>query len=65
MEKPIAGSPFGDRLGECFRLRRAPSFAVRPQGAAPIAVTQIRCDEANNGLTAPIPLEEQKRPFSE
>ena len=47
---------YGQRLGDCFGLSREPEY-IRIDTSA-IAVTQIRCDWPNNGLTAPLPVED-------
>lgn len=49
---------YGQRLGEIFQLDRAPAFVTRSLQKSTIAVTEIKCDVVNNGLTAPIPREE-------
>ena len=45
---------YGRRLGEIFRLKEAPAFITRTLRKSEIAVTEIRCDAENNGLTKPI-----------
>jgi AraC family transcriptional regulator len=49
---------YGQRLGDIFSLKTAPAFATRTLRNTEIAVTEIRCDEENNGLTKPIPRED-------
>jgi len=49
---------YGQRLGDIFSLRTAPAFTTRTVRKAEIAVTEIRCDAENNGLTKPIPRED-------
>ena len=49
---------YGQRLGDIFQLDRAPAFVTRSLQKSKIAVTEIKCDIANNGVTAPIPREE-------
>jgi AraC-like DNA-binding protein len=49
---------YGQRLGEAFHLAAAPAFVTRTLQKTEIAVTQIKCDAANNGLTAPLPNED-------
>jgi AraC family transcriptional regulator len=49
---------YGQRLGETFHLADAPAFVTRTLQMTEIAVTQIKCDAANNGLTAPLPNED-------
>src|SRR5262245_17472400 len=46
---------YGQRLGDIFHLKSAPSFTTRTLREAKIAVTEIKCDVENNGLTNPIP----------
>ena len=52
---------YGQRLGDVFQLDRAPAFVTRSLQKSTIAVTEIKCDIINNGLTAPIPREEADR----
>src|SRR5262245_10076633 len=49
---------YGQRLGDIFNLKAAPAFTTRTLRKTEIAVTEIRCDEENNGLTKPIPRED-------
>jgi AraC family transcriptional regulator len=49
---------YGQRLGDIFSLKTAPAFATRTLRKTEIAVTEIRCDAENNGLTKPIPCED-------
>jgi hypothetical protein len=49
---------YGQRLGDIFSLKTAPAFATGTLRKTEIAVTEIRCDEENNGLTKPIPRED-------
>ena len=46
---------YGRRLGEIFHLKDAPAFITRTLRKSEIAVTEIKCDAENNGLTKPIP----------
>jgi AraC-like DNA-binding protein len=46
---------YGRRLGEIFHLKDAPAFITRTLRKCDIAVTEIKCDAENNGLTKPIP----------
>jgi AraC-like DNA-binding protein len=46
----------GEQLGACFGLRQVPN-CIRIE-KTDIAVTRIRCDWENNGLTAPIPVDD-------
>ena len=49
---------YGQRLGDIFQLDRAPALVTRSLQKSTIAVTEIKCDIVNNGLTAPIPRED-------
>lgn len=49
---------YGRGLASRFHLDDAPAFVTRKLQAAEIGVTHIKCDIANNGLTAPIPRDE-------
>jgi hypothetical protein len=49
---------YGQQLADVFQLERAPSFVTRCLQKSKIAVTEIRCDTADHGLTAPIPRED-------
>ena len=49
---------YGQRLGDVFQLGRTPAFVTRTLRKTELAVTHIRCDLANNGLSAPIPRED-------
>lgn len=55
MPESLAGV-YGKQLGDCFGFDEAPDYIAIEQSG--IAVTQIRCDVENNGLTAPIPIED-------
>jgi AraC family transcriptional regulator len=48
---------YGERLREVFHLEDAPAFVTQALEKTEIAVTWIKCDIANNGLTNPIPRE--------
>jgi AraC family transcriptional regulator len=52
------GGAYGDRLATRFRIAAAPSFVARTLRDNAIAVTEIKCDIENNGLTEPIPRED-------
>ena len=52
------GGAYGDRLATRFRIETAPSFLARSLQDNALAVTEIKCDIENNGLTAPIPRED-------
>lgn len=52
----FGSSVSGARLGACFGLDQVPS-SIRLAKSA-IAVTRIQCDWGNNGLTAPIPVDD-------
>lgn len=49
---------YGQRLADVFQLERAPAFVTRSLQKSKIAVTEIKCDIVNHGLTASIPREE-------
>jgi AraC family transcriptional regulator len=49
---------YGQRLGDIFHLKSAPAFRTRTLRKTEIAVTEIKCDAENNGLTKPIPRED-------
>jgi AraC-like DNA-binding protein len=49
---------YGERLRKTFKVARAPSLVARTLKNARIAVTEIRCDKTNTGLSEPIPVED-------
>jgi AraC family transcriptional regulator len=49
---------YGQRLADVFQLERAPAFVTHSLQKSQIAVTEIKCDIVDNGLTAPIPRED-------
>jgi AraC family transcriptional regulator len=49
---------YGQQLADIFQLEHAPAFVTRCLQKSKIAVTEIRCDIADHGLTAPIPRED-------
>src|SRR5207253_8937008 len=49
---------YGQRLGDRFRLESAPALITRTLRKTEIAVTQIRCDRPNRGMTTSIPRED-------
>jgi AraC family transcriptional regulator len=49
---------YGCRLGRHFGLGNAPSFVTRSLRKAEIAVTQLKCDRSDYGMTNPLPREE-------
>ena len=49
---------YGQRLGDIFDLDQTPALVTRTLRKSEIAVTHIKCDRVNNGLTAPIPRED-------
>jgi AraC-like DNA-binding protein len=57
-EPPRNDGAFGQRLGDCFGLKQAPSFTTRILTNATIGVTRITCAHERNGLTAPIPVQD-------
>lgn len=55
-DTPGAGAGVGANLGACFGLERIP-HTIRIERTS-VAVTCISCDWENNGLTAPLPVED-------
>ena len=49
---------YGETLRRTFRTEEAPTFVARTLHKSKIAVTEIRCDQENRGLTEPIPRED-------
>jgi hypothetical protein len=49
---------YGQRLGDRFRLESTPALVTRALRKTEIAVTQIRCDGPNQGMTSSIPRED-------
>jgi AraC family transcriptional regulator len=49
---------YGQQLADVFQLERAPAFVTRSLQKSKIAVTEIKCDIVNHGLTSPIPRED-------
>ncbi|MBB3543047.1 MULTISPECIES: AraC family transcriptional regulator [unclassified Rhizobium] len=49
---------YGERLRKTFKVARAPFVVAKTLKNARIAVTEIRCDKANTGLSEPIPVED-------
>jgi AraC family transcriptional regulator len=49
---------YGQRLGERFRVEKAPAIITRALGSAGMAVTEVRCDNPLPGMSEPIPLED-------
>ena len=54
----MAQGAYGERLRETFGVRAAPVFVTRTLDKAKIAVTEIRCDIENSGLSRQIPPED-------
>jgi len=54
----MAGGAYGQVLGESFGLESAPVLITRALQKSQIAVTEIRCDDDNHGLTSSIPYED-------
>jgi AraC family transcriptional regulator len=46
---------YGCRLRQHFGLGNAPAFVTRSRAKAEIAVTQLKCDASNHGMTNPLP----------
>ena len=49
---------YGRRLGDAFRAQNAPSLVSRVLQRSTMAVTELRCDRAGFGKTAPLPRED-------
>ncbi|TPN83331.1 helix-turn-helix transcriptional regulator [Mesorhizobium sp. CU2] len=49
---------YGERLRKTFKIETAPFFVAKTLTNARIAVTEIRCEKENAGLTEPIPVED-------
>ena len=49
---------YGQQLADVFQLERAPAFVTRSLQKSTIAVTEIKCDIVNHGLTSSIPRED-------
>lgn len=49
---------YGETLRRTFKTDTAPSFVARTLKNAKVAVTEIRCDKEDTGLTEPIPVED-------
>jgi hypothetical protein len=49
---------YGETLRRTFKTETAPSFVSRRLKNAKVAVTEIRCDKEDTGLTEPIPVED-------
>jgi AraC-like DNA-binding protein len=49
---------YGERLRKTFKVARAPSLVAKTLKNARIAITEIRCDKANTGLSEPIAVED-------
>ncbi|KSV63468.1 hypothetical protein N185_36090 [Sinorhizobium sp. GW3] len=49
---------YGERLRKTFKVARAPSFVSTTLKNARIAVTEIRCDIPDTGLSEPLPRED-------
>ena len=58
-ERPVSRRGiYGERLADVFHLQSAPAFVTRTLPKTEIAVTDIKCDVANNGFTKPIAAED-------
>ena len=49
---------YGHRLGERFRVEKAPAIVTRALRTADIAVTEVRCDNPLPGMSGSIPPED-------
>ena len=52
------GGSYGRRLGQHFGLGNPPTFVTRSLRKTEIAVTQLKCDSADHGMTNPLSSEE-------
>src|SRR5579862_3006920 len=50
--------PYGRQLARCFGLDTATAFVTRALKRAEIAVTQLKCDSSDQGMTKPVPCED-------
>lgn len=46
---------YGERLGRSFRIANPPTLVSRTQGGSHLAVTELRCDTADFGMSDPLP----------
>jgi AraC-like DNA-binding protein len=53
----MTSGAYGDRLGSCFRLKSPPTLVTQTALSTRVAVTELRCDEPDHGLTTPLPRE--------
>lgn len=49
---------YGERLGNSFRVGNPSALAMRTRGGFPLAVTELRHDDAGFGLSDPLPLDD-------
>jgi AraC family transcriptional regulator len=49
---------YGDDLGRCFGLNRAPALVTRALRKTTIAATELKCDTPLHGLTKSVPVED-------
>ncbi|WP_347260910.1 AraC family transcriptional regulator [Rudaea sp.] len=49
---------YGSTLAEAFRLDRAPALVTRSLNKSRLAMTEVRCDREQFGMTKPIPRED-------
>ena len=54
----INSGAVGQRLGNLFKIDRAPALVTRKLGMAQMAVTEIRSDDPVLGLVDPVPIED-------
>lgn len=52
------GGLYGRRLGQHFGLGNPPAFVTRSLKTVELAVTQLKCDTSDHGMTIPLPREE-------
>jgi AraC family transcriptional regulator len=51
-------APYRNHLAEAFGMSQAPTLVTRALRKSTMAVTELKCDRLNFGMTAPIPLED-------
>ena len=50
-------APYRNHLAEAFGMREAPTLITRALRKSTMMVTELKCDQPNFGMTAPIPAE--------
>lgn len=49
---------YGERLGRPFKIANPPALVSRTRGGHALAITELRCDAADFGLTQPLPVDD-------